>query len=228
MRFNFDEALLNFSTFIPETMTLIVKGEQVQICKSSEEEGSYDYEVTALVCQVENGIDPVHLVSFIYMSDGNWLLFNDFLVKVVSKVEALQIKSKWKRPAIIQYSRKGLDLNSSRIADFAPRWPSSEPVQEDGLVFNRIVNNYSKKMGKHIVPLTYQELSHYEAPFLIGIDAEFVALSKDETEVRSDGTRSVVRPAKMHLARISLLRGSGSRKYTPLVDDYIKIGRAHV
>ena len=49
-------------------------------------------------------------------------------------------------------------------------------------------------------PLTYDQVP--QAPgYLLAIDAEFVALSKEETEVRSDGTRSVIRPSRLSLAR---------------------------
>jgi len=56
---------------------------------------------------------------------------------------------------------------------------------------------------------------------LCAIDAEFVALNKEETEIRSDGTKSLIRPPRMGLARVSVLRGSGPKEITPFIDDYI-------
>jgi PAB-dependent poly(A)-specific ribonuclease subunit 2 len=61
-----------------------------------------------------------------------------------------------------------------------------------------------------------------KAGTLISIDAEFVALSQEETEIRSDGTKSVIRPSRLSLARVSVLRGeSGDMEGTPFIDDYI-------
>jgi PAB-dependent poly(A)-specific ribonuclease subunit 2 len=61
-----------------------------------------------------------------------------------------------------------------------------------------------------------------KAGTLISIDAEFVALSQEETEIRSDGTKSVIRPSRLSLARVSVLRGeSGEMEGIPFIDDYI-------
>ncbi|CAG8771188.1 4741_t:CDS:2, partial [Acaulospora morrowiae] len=56
---------------------------------------------------------------------------------------------------------------------------------------------------------------------LVAIDAEFVALNQEETEIRSDGTKSVIRPRRLSLARVSVLRGEGARENLPFIDDYI-------
>jgi hypothetical protein len=46
---------------------------------------------------------------------------------------------------------------------------------------------------------------------------------QEESEVRSDGTRVIIRPSKMALARVSIIRGNGSLEGTPFIDDYISI-----
>lgn len=75
---------------------------------------------------------------------------------------------------------------------------------------------------------------------IVAIDAEFVALQQvhchltivmqswsdvlspqEETEYRSDGTKKVLRPSQLTLARVSVLRGGGSLSGTPFIDDYI-------
>lgn len=48
-----------------------------------------------------------------------------------------------------------------------------------------------------------------------------VDLSQEETEFRSDGTKKVLRPARLSLARVSVLRGSGPREGVPFIDDHI-------
>ena len=44
---------------------------------------------------------------------------------------------------------------------------------------------------------------------------------QEELEIRSDGTKNVLRPTKMSLARVSVLRGDGARESLPFIDDYI-------
>lgn len=40
-------------------------------------------------------------------------------------------------------------------------------------------------------------------------------------EFKSDGTKSVLRPSHMSLARVSVLRGEGATESVPFIDDYI-------
>ncbi len=56
---------------------------------------------------------------------------------------------------------------------------------------------------------------------LIAIDAEFVSMQQEETEYRSDGTKKVIRPARLSLARVSVLRGDGPKEGVPFIDDHI-------
>lgn len=75
---------------------------------------------------------------------------------------------------------------------------------------------------------------------LVGIDAEFVALQQEELEIKADGSRSTIRPSRLGLARVSVLRGGEksddgdinqsrldvtdtSAIYVPFIDDYIQI-----
>ena len=56
---------------------------------------------------------------------------------------------------------------------------------------------------------------------LVSIDAEFVQMQQEETEYRSDGTKKVLRPARLSLARVSVLRGDGPKQGIPFIDDHI-------
>lgn len=78
---------------------------------------------------------------------------------------------------------------------------------------------------------------------IISIDAEFVALQqvrvrstnpyelptdltdaliwKEESEFRSDGTKKILKPSQLSLARVSVLRGDGPKEGVPFIDDYI-------
>lgn len=44
---------------------------------------------------------------------------------------------------------------------------------------------------------------------------------QEETEYRSDGTKKVLRPARLSLARVSCLRGNGPKEGVPFIDDHI-------
>lgn len=74
--------------------------------------------------------------------------------------------------------------------------------------------NRRNHLIKHKV-LTPEELP--EPGTLVAIDAEFVALQQEEMEFRSDGTKSILRPSHMSLARVSVLR----ENEVPFIDDYI-------
>ena len=82
----------------------------------------------------------------------------------------------------------------------------------------------------------------------VGIDAEFVALRQEELEIKADGSRSILRPSRLGLGRVSVLRGgailtgadsnteigdlersayarpkASELTFTPFIDDYIHI-----
>ena len=46
-------------------------------------------------------------------------------------------------------------------------------------------------------------------------------MQQEETEYRSDGTKKVLRPARLSLARVSVLRGDGPKQGVPFIDDHI-------
>lgn len=57
----------------------------------------------------------------------------------------------------------------------------------------------------------------------VALDTEFVDLEKAEIDVKADGSQEIVRPSKSGLARVSVLRGSGTQEGVPFIDDYITI-----
>ena len=57
----------------------------------------------------------------------------------------------------------------------------------------------------------------------MAIDTEFVALQQEEIEIKADGEREIVRPTRLGLARVSVLRGSGVDEGLPFINDYITI-----
>ncbi len=145
---------------------------------------------------------------------GPWYLFNDFLVRNVSESEALGFQNTWKMPSVLMWERE--DLEPLSILELRQGRTSIDPtiLCRD---FN-ISHNRDPKRIRHSL------LSEDELPgpgTLVAIDAEFVALNQEELEIRSDGTRSVIRPTRLSLARVSVVRGQGDKEGDAFIDDHI-------
>ncbi|KAK4703268.1 PAB-dependent poly(A)-specific ribonuclease subunit 2, partial [Phenoliferia sp. Uapishka_3] len=157
---------------------------------------------------------------FWIFAPGKWYLFNDFLVKPISEEEALSYPSTWKLifhttcqiPAVMFYQR----VDADELLDFSSLPLSSEP----GILCQDITisRNRDPTLIKH-QPFTLQELPRRGT--LVSIDAEFVSLQQEEAEFHSDGTKKVIRPSRMTLARVSVLRGEGPDTGIPFIDDHI-------
>jgi PAB-dependent poly(A)-specific ribonuclease subunit 2 len=65
-------------------------------------------------------------------------------------------------------------------------------------------------------------MEHMDSSTLVAIDCEFVAVQPELLEVDPEtGSSIVVRPARLTLARVSVVRGSGPLSGVPFIDDYI-------
>ena len=145
---------------------------------------------------------------------GPWYLFNDFLVRNVSESEALGFQNTWKMPSVLMWERE--DVEPLNVQTLRQGRTSIDPtiLCRD---FNISVNRDPKRIRHSL-------LSEDELPApgtLVAIDAEFVALNQEELEIRSDGTRSVIRPTKLSLARVSVVRGQGAKEGEAFIDDHI-------
>lgn len=141
-------------------------------------------------------------------NDTPWHLFNDFLVRSIPSEDALRFDVNWKLPAVLAYQVK----SAAKVID------DSWKTNLDPTLL------YQLPRGPHKPPPLLRPLESIPTPGLqVAIDAEFVALSKAEIELRLDGTHETVRPPRMGLARVSVLRGTGEEAASPFIDDYIAI-----
>ena len=56
----------------------------------------------------------------------------------------------------------------------------------------------------------------------MAIDAEFVAVTQEETRPGPRGKAIVIKPARLALGRVSCVRGDGPNAGVPFIDSYIQ------
>ncbi|RDB20983.1 PAB-dependent poly(A)-specific ribonuclease subunit PAN2 [Hypsizygus marmoreus] len=177
-----------------------------------------EYALRAVVVQIKTKEKPSHLVAIVKVPEAEghpaspWFLFNDFVVRNISEDEALSFPDKWKVPAIVYYER----LHLQEALDY-----SALPEKIDDAILS---HDTSISLNRDVRLIQHECLRPEELPrpgTLVAIDAEFVSMQQEETEFRSDGTNRVLRPARLSLARVSVLRGDGLKEGVPFIDDHI-------
>lgn len=178
------------------------------------------YDVKSVVVQVQTAPDSEpHLISFVKMPpvgteiDAHWVMFNDFLVRPVKEEDVFSFTESWKVPAVIILER----VDSADLIDC-----SRLPTELDHEV---LFQDHSMAHHRNPSYIQHKLLRRNELPkpgTQVSIDAEFVALQQEELEFRSDGTKKILRPSHMSLARVSVLRGPGEDECVPFIDDYIR------
>lgn len=198
------------------------EGEDLQLHLQRGQYNITVYELVGFVSDVKTSEnEKSHLVATIDVGvadtdpaqKGNWHLFNDFLVQKLPAEEALQFDPLWKMPSVITYQIKTMshqkddtwkEAIDTRILHRSPNPPTTTAL---GSLFRPMSENE---------PLPDKD-TH------VAIDAEFVRLLREEIDVGADGTRTMTRPARLGLARVSVLRGDGHDQELPFIDDYIAV-----
>lgn len=140
-----------------------------------------------------------------------WYLFNDFLIEPIDKTEAVQFDVSWKVPGILYYAKRNYHTKYDlRIKN---------PIDASVLLTEASLARKQRKSHATFIPLMVSEMP--QAGDLVGLDAEFVTLNQEEAELRSDGTKSTIKPSQMSVARITCVRGQGPNEGVPFIDDYI-------
>ncbi|GJE87918.1 PAB-dependent poly(A)-specific ribonuclease subunit PAN2 [Phanerochaete sordida] len=179
------------------------------------------YRLRGMVVRVVTKEERSHLVAVVRLPDEElerwekdqpWYLFNDFSVRSLSEDDALSFQGNWKVPTVLYYER----VDAVQRLDF-----SSLPMELDPSILCQDTNI---TLNRDPASIKHELLAPEELPrpgTLVAIDAEFVSMQQEETEYRSDGTKKVLRPARLSLARVSVLRGDGPKEGVPFIDDHI-------
>ena len=144
---------------------------------------------------------------------SQWYVFNDFSITTITAAEAIAVHPSWKIPCILFYQTKSIDASLREICFTNPI--TSEVFMED----KSLAQRSGGRKRTTFIPLNAEEMP--KKGDLVAIDAEFVTLNQEESELRSDGKVSTIKAAQMSLARITCVRGSGYLEGTPFIDDYI-------
>ncbi|KAK9478140.1 ubiquitin carboxyl-terminal hydrolase-domain-containing protein [Lipomyces japonicus] len=173
------------------------------------------YELVGMVVEVNFGPLDNHMVALIRVpvaaGQKEWYLFNDFMVRPLTESECLKFDYTWKTPVTLVYQS-----SNSNFSEFDSSWKDRLDMmllyQESEAARTDLKFDFSELRNEDVLTPGTR----------IAIDAEFVALQQEETEIKSDGTRSLIRPSKLSLARVSVVRGEGPEEGVAFIDDYIR------
>ncbi|WFC99358.1 poly(A)-specific ribonuclease [Malassezia yamatoensis] len=191
--------------------------------RPEEEKDSAIYTLRSLVVQVQGAHDAPHLCTIVRGASAEqpdtWTLFNDFLVRPVPADEVLHFGESWKIPALLTWER----IDSTAMERTKHLSHVAKHLKPDWSLLSTDENIAIHRDPKRIrhQPLDPDEV--LERDTLVAIDTEFIALAEEEAEVCSDGTRTVLKPGCLALARVSVIRGQGPREGVPFIDDHIYV-----
>ena len=94
----------------------------------------------------------------------------------------------------------------------------SNPITVESLLTNTSLNKRAPA-SKPFTPLTQAEVPTRGS--IVGVDAEFVSLKREQTGVSSDGTHATLKPSQLSVARVSCVRGWNPSRSDTFLDDYI-------
>ncbi|XP_072105007.1 PAN2-PAN3 deadenylation complex catalytic subunit PAN2 isoform X3 [Mobula birostris] len=218
--------------WIPDSIKMrLTKNKELEVTNWTENEGlssledeenTYLYDLVVTVAHILDPRTGGSLVAHIKVGETyhqrkegvthkQWYLFNDFLIEPIDKCEAMQFDLNWKVPCILYYARR--NLNSKYDLTI------KNPIEASVLLAEASLARKQRKCHATFIPLMLNEMP--QPNDLVGLDAEFVTLNQEEAELRSDGTKSTIKPSQMSVARITCVRGQGPNEGVPFIDDYI-------
>lgn len=188
--------------WFPFDLSIQLHDENVVVSEETIEEEKSDgsaknYSLYAVVYCIDDGIQR-NLISLI-LKNEQWYIFNDFLIKPIPTEEVLQVKLDWKTPCILFYKNKTMDWENETINEIIDSPLTSSLFDEEAGKSNG--NPY----GINFLPLSKDEIPRKGD--LVAMDAEFVTLSPEISEIRSDGIMNTIKPSHLSVARITCIRG---------------------
>ena len=146
---------------------------------------------------------------------SQWYIMNDFSITTINPSEATWFNLNWKIPCVFTFQSVGDSIVDNDLKDLK----YSNPISSDVFGQDRSLAQRGGRKRITFIPLGSEEMP--KKGDLVAIDAEFVTLNQEESELRSDGKVSLLRAAHMSVARVTCVRGSGILEGAPFIDDYI-------
>lgn len=144
-------------------------------------------------------------------AESEWWCFNDFVIsKCVGFEEVSGFDFAWKMPCLVGYVRRDI----------------RDRAEEKWWDCHRNKVNVREVLGEEGRNAAVGLQEGEEAPgkgSLLGLDCEFVMVSREEADIFADGTKQVVIPGRKALARVSVIRGYGDLQGKALIDDYVAV-----
>ncbi|EDV21166.1 uncharacterized protein TRIADDRAFT_30968, partial [Trichoplax adhaerens] len=140
-----------------------------------------------------------------------WYLINDFSITPIPPVDSSSFSLDWQIPCILYFIKASVFQNFEGGGKI---WINFSIILAD----KSLNKNPEISTSSFVTPLEEDLPGKGD---LVGLDTEFVSLNQDEAEIHSDGTRSTIKPSQMSVARISVIYGSGPKRGTAFIDDYI-------
>ncbi|CCD26698.1 poly(A)-specific ribonuclease NDAI_0I01290 [Naumovozyma dairenensis CBS 421] len=178
----------------------------------------FKYELNGYVARINDPAGELKLVTYARVFDYKlnvfkWYMLNDYLVIEVDEEEALNISPWWKTPELVIYC----DAEELRKPFFS--------VDTYSINYDILYRDHFAAGVRKGVKTEYKLLTKSEGPTagtLVAIDAEFVLLNDELSEINCKGAKTIARSKRIALARVSVLRGEESELFgLPFIDDYI-------
>lgn len=211
----------------PEEKNEKEEEEKPDVIEEEEEEDvgitqKFTYTLLSNVCHINDSATGATLVSHIHANEEyhkrkddvekkQWYVFNDFAITPIAEHDAVTFNMEWKVPSVLVYVRDDIRSKYEEECKF--------PIDSQVMCADKSLASKQGRFNRNFTALNSTEI--LKEGDIVGVDAEFVTLNQEESEMRRDGTLSTLRPSQMSVARITVVRGWGPLQGVPFIDDYI-------
>ena len=127
----------------------------------------------------------------IFSQVSQWYVFNDFGITTITITEATAVHPTWKIPCILFYQCKETESASLKEVSL------NNPITSEVFLEDKSLAQRGGRKRITFIPLGPEEMPKVKD--LVAIDAEFVTLNQEESELRSDGKVSTIKAAQMYV-----------------------------